>query len=494
MIKLRPDDAIITPEQLAEGQASLVKDSAWASLTGALSGGVILAAFAIELGAGPAQMGLLAAIPFMAQVAQLPAIAFVERVRQRRKIGVLSITAARVLILALAALPFVTDRAGGLAWLLIMQCGISSFVAFGSCAVNAWLHDLIPHDRLGGFFARRLFWGTALACVGTLGAGLLVERLPTADRLQSFAWPFAAAALTGFASSFYLARAPEPPMGDAGPAATMAARLRAPLEDRNFRRLLVFSAAWNIASNIAAPFLTVYLIRQLGYPLTTVTALWTVGQVANALTLYLWGRLTDRFSNKAVLAVALPAYFACTLSLVFSDMSDSPRLELALLVLLHAAMGTAGGGAGLASGNLGLKLAPRGQSTAYLAAIGMTSAVAGGLAPMAGGAIAQWFEASRLSFVVRWESSGSGTEATMLTFAHWDFLFALSSVLGLYVLHALSRIDEGEKVSERLVIQEFGLEALRAVNQLSSIGGFLGGLFPFLRLSERRRFRRRPPS
>jgi len=175
---------------------------------------------------------------------------------------------------------------------------------------NAWLHDLITHDRLGGFFARRLFWGTALACVGTLGAGLLVERLPTADRLQSFAWPFAAAALTGFASSYCLARAPEPPMGDAGPGATMVERLRAPLEDRNFRRLLVFSAAWNIASNIAAPFLTVYLIRQLGYPLTTVTALWTVGQVANALTLYLWGRLTDGFSNKTVLAVALPAYFA----------------------------------------------------------------------------------------------------------------------------------------------------------------------------------------
>jgi MFS family permease len=41
-------------------------------------------------------------------------------------------------------------------------------------------------------------------------------------------------------------------------------------------------------------------------------------QVANALTMYLWGRLSDRLSNKAILAVALPAYFGCLVALLFT--------------------------------------------------------------------------------------------------------------------------------------------------------------------------------
>jgi len=100
-------------------------------------------------------------------------------------------------------------------------------------------------------------------------------------------------------------------------------------------------------------------------------------QVANALTLYLWGRLSDRLSNKAILAVALPVYFVCTLGLVFTDIRDHALLKLGLLYVLHVAMGAATGGIGLATGNLGLKLAPQGEGTAYLAVIGLVSALCG---------------------------------------------------------------------------------------------------------------------
>ena len=62
---------------------------------------------------------------------------------------------------------------------------------------------------------------------------------------------FALAGLTGLVSSFFLARAPEPRMRDAGPMAGLAQRLRAPLQDANFRHLLVFMGSWTAASNPA---------------------------------------------------------------------------------------------------------------------------------------------------------------------------------------------------------------------------------------------------
>ena len=112
---LRPVDTI-TAGDLAEGERVLVQDLAWASMSGAFSGGVILVAFALNLGATPLQIGLLAAIPFLANAMQLPATLLIERVRLRRRIGVLSVTAARVLMLGMALLPLMRGRAGAGAW------------------------------------------------------------------------------------------------------------------------------------------------------------------------------------------------------------------------------------------------------------------------------------------------------------------------------------------------------------------------------------------
>ena len=79
----------------------------------------------------------------------------------------------------------------------------------------------------------------------------------------------------------------------------------------------------------------------------------------------------------------------------------------------------------------------------------------------------------------------------MLGFTRYQFLFAIAAALGLYVLHRLSAIREGEEISERVVIQQFALEAVRTVNQVSTVAGLLGNLFTFGRVFERRLYARR---
>jgi MFS family permease len=276
-------------------------------------------------------------------------------------------------------------------------------------------------------------------------------------------------------------------MAATGPPLRLGEQLGAPLRDPDFRSVIVFMASWNFASNIAAPFITVYLLRQLGYELGTVTALWMVGQVATALTLYLWGRLSDRLSNKAILSVALPAYFACVVALPFTALPAVHLLTLPLLYLLHVVMGAASGGITLATGNLGLKLAPQGRGTSYLAAVGLAGSLAAGLSALAGGALAEWFAARELALAFQWTSPDATSQVRLLQFHHWEFLFAISFLLGFYVLHRLSRIREGEEHSERVVVQQFVLEAFRSIDQLSPIDGLRTViLFPFGRLRDRR--------
>jgi MFS family permease len=485
-MRLSPDPTV-TPEDLERGKQALVKDAAWASMVGALYGGVILIGFALELGATPWHIGLLAAIPSLAQIAQLPTIALIERVRQRRKIAVAAVSVSRVMIALLALLAFVPDRHAALYALLFAQLGITVFGSIAGCALNVWLHQLLATDGLGALFSQRLFWSTVLASLGALAAGYLVQHWPGAERLDAYALSFAAAGLVGCISVYYLAVVPEPVMVRTGPPTPLFAMLREPFLDANFRHVIVFMAAWNFTSNLAAPFITVYVLQQLGYGLGTVTTLWISSQITNALTMYLWGRLSDRLSNKAILAVALPAYLGCVIGLPFAAIPHAHALTLPLLHFIHAVMGAASGGIALATGNLGLKLAPQGRGASYLAAVGLAGAAAGGLAAMAGGALADWFVARELSVFVHWSTPRTAHELTVMNFRHWEFLFAISFVCGWYVLYALSRINEGKEHSERAVIQELVTEASRSVAQLSSIDGLKDAvLFPLGRLRDRR--------
>lgn len=491
-MRLAPEPSV-PDAALPAAQRLLVLDAAFASVTGAFYGGVILAALALALGANARQIGVLAAIPTIAQLAQLPATVLIERIRQRRKIGVLTITAGRVLIACLAIIPFVPEENDALRLLLLAQIPISVLHSIGGCAVNSWLHQLVPHDRLGAFFSRRLIWGTAAGCVATLIAGALIEHLPFGQQKHAYAVAFLLAGAAGFASSWFLARAPEPAMPPAPRWVGLGDALWAPFEDPNFRRLLVFLAAWGVASNLAGPFIAVFLLKQLELPLTLVTAMGVASQVATALTLYAWGRVSDRLSNKAVLAVALPLHFACMFVLVFGDAVHDDGWRIALLFAIHVLLGVVGGGIGLATGNLGLKLAPRDRGTAYLAAIGIVSAIAGGITPIVAGSLAHALEVSELLAVLRWVQPGQTAEWVVLRFAHWEFLFALAALAGLFVMHTLSRVAEGAEVSERVVIQEFTLETLRGAGGLAAFGGSLGAIFPFFdRLIDRMQRRAQP--
>ena len=489
-MRLQPDKTI-SPEDLRRGQRALVRDAAWASVTGSLYGGVILVGFALALGAGPFAIGMLAAIPFIGQAVQLPAIALIEILRQRRRIVVVSVTAARTLILLLAVVPLLPLGGERLTLLLVAQLVITILGSIAGCALNSWLHQLLPRDGLGAFFAKRLFWGTASACAGTLAAGLLIDHWPYGEKLHAYSVSFGVAGLAGFVSAWFLTRVPEPQMLHAGPHTSLLDRIAAPFRDANFRRVLRYILAWNAATNLAAPFLAVYLMDQMQLALSTVTTMWVTSQVANAFVLYIWGRLSDRLTNKAVLRVALPLYFLCMLGLAFATLPAVAPFALPMLYALHIAMGAAAGGIGLATGNLSLKLAPQGQGTSYLAATSLVASVTGGVAPLVGGALAHALDAAGFSVVVRWAWSGKEGEALVMGFTRYQFLFLIAAALGLYVLHRLSAIREGEEISERVVIQQFALEAVRTVNQVSTIGGLLGNLFTFGRIFDRRLYSRR---
>lgn len=475
---IRPDPSI-TPEQVNQGKRALIHDGAWANVVGALTSGVLLVGFALQLGAPDHIIGILAAIPFLSQLAQIPAIWLIGALRRRKAITVISTTTGRAIILAIAALPFLADRDVAL-WLLIAgQFAVGVLGAIGGCAWNSWIHDLLPKNGLGDFFARRLFWATSLGMAASLLGGLLVDHAATlfggeARIVYAYSIISLLGAAAGFASSWWLIKVPEPAMRPADAASArpaLFAMLRQPLRDRNFRRLIVFMVSWNFATNLAAPFIAVYLVQQLGFELGFVVVLSVLSQLANILTLRWWGVVADRFSTKSVLAVAAPVFLACIFALPYTHTPERHALTVPMLVVLHLLMGGASAGIGLGTGTIGLRLARADDATSYLAALGLLGALAAGIAPIIGGALSTWFADKELALLLHWGTGAGGADVIAMRLRHWDFFFALAFLLGLYAVFRLQKVEETGDVDEQQVMRQFMLEAQRSMRSLSTVAG-----------------------
>lgn len=492
---------LFPPVERVSGQAldnalnNLVRDGVFSQATGALTAGVLLVGYGLALGASNLVIGLLAAIPFLAQLAQVPTILLVERLRARRMISIISVSASRALLVPMAFLPFLDSSEMALALLLPGIALSSALGAMAACSWNSWMHDLVPEHKLSSFFANRLFYATGFTLIVSLGAGIFIDwwdSFRPAMGAYAYTFLFLCGALAGGLSTGYLIRVPEPAMAPAERTIHLGRMLAEPFGNQNFRQLIWFLGAWQFATNLAAPFFTVYLVSQLGFDMTFVTLMMVFSQMANMLTLRKWGQLADRYSNKAVLRVCAPLFLFCIFAWIPVSLSETRTYTITLLILLHILMGVALAGVTLASGNIGLKLAPRGRGTAYLAAGSIVNSLAAGIAPIIGGLFADDFAARELSLVLRWTSGPEAMEFVTLRLRHWDFFFLLASLLGLYALHRLSLVEEAGLKGDRTVMQEIFIEARRTVASLSSVAGLmLLNIYPFGRIVQLAQAKRR---
>jgi len=152
-------------------------------------------------------------------------------------------------------------------------------------------------------------------------------------------------------------------------------------------------------------------------------------------------------------------------------MPEKYVLTIPLLVLIHILMGISTSGLILASGNIGLKLAPKGQATAYLATNSFVNSLAAGVAPILGGTLADFFAGSELSWTLKWTGPGGEIAIRTLSLEHWNFLFIFAFFIGLYSIHRLAMVKEVGEVEEKVVAHEFVSEVRKGMRNLSTVGG-----------------------
>ena len=191
-----------------------------------------------------------------------------------------------------------------------------------------------------------------------------------------------------------------------------------------------------------------------------------------------------------MLGVSGPLFLVCVFAWTFTTLPEKHVLTIPLLIAIHIFMGIAMAGIALASGNIGLKLAPKGEATVYLASSTLVNSVAASIAPVFGGKFADFFAGRELSLTLNWKSPVKELAFNTFNLQHWDFFFLLAFVIGWYSIHRLTMVKEEGEVEEGIVLNELISEVRREMRNLSTVGGLRQTvLFPFTVIKHLKRFK-----
>jgi MFS family permease len=474
----------LTEQEVQSGLRAVIKDGLASQAMVTFTGGAFLVAYALKLGASNVTIGLLAAIPPLTQLIQIPSIFLVENLRKRRAISMFGSASSRIFWLLIALSPLILPLEAGLKFLIIAILLNGAFGAVSNISWNSWMRDLIPQDRLGSFYSKRMSLAIGLSIPLGIGAGLYIDywkKLFPNYEIHGYSMLFFLGFLAGMLGVYFISTIPEPQMAPVKEKLHFFKMILQPFRDANFKSLIMFLGSWNFAVNLAAPFFTVYMLKRLQLNMSFIIALMLLSQIMNLAFLRIWGKFTDRFSNKSVLGVSGPLFIACILAWTFTTLPEKYILTIPLLVAIHVFMGISTAGVTLASGNISLKLAPKGQATAFLATNSVVNSLAAGIAPILGGKFADFFAGRELSWTLKWTSPGRELLLPTLNLQQWDFFFFFAFLIGLYSIHRLAMVKEVGEVEEKIVVRELISEVRRMMLDVSTVGGLRQMVnFPFL--------------
>jgi len=443
---------------------NLFYDGIFANMFATLTGGVFLTGFALHLGMNEFTIGLLASIPFMVTAFQLPTSYFVRKSGKRKRVayfaaGLARLTWIAILIGALVPMAETSTKHFVILSLIFVS---HTFVSVSYVAWLSWTSDLVPDEIRGRFFGTRNMLCGAAGMIVIIVYGNLLDLLkPRPHGLTfGFAFTFVSAVLFGMLSLRYLNRIPEAQVNPVIDNRHFHRHLSLPLKEANFRRFLLFAFLWSFSVYFASPFFTLYFLRDLQFSYGFVAILGMISSFADLTAMQLWGKISDRVKNKAVIQLA--SWVVVFLPLAWAIVRPG---SLVIPILLHAVGGGFWAGINLCMNNLLLRISPEENRTMFLSAYNIT----GGLGAAAGPILA--------GLAIK-----SGSNLT-LQFFSWTVLplqviFVTSTLFRLLSLQLFKYVHEPEEVTVGQMVR-----ILRSVRGLNMANGFNYLLHPFLEIS-----------
>lgn len=444
-----------------------------------LTTGAFQTGFALLLGCSNFVIGVLAAIPAFAGLLQLVSSFFAERYGQRKRLVPWFAFVSRLLWVPMLLIPYVLPRSLWVGAFLVLSLLSAALANVAQPLWMAWISDLVPEDNRGRYFGRRNMYAGVVGMVVSVVGGLFLDiasRHQAGAEREAFALLFGLATLFALGSFLLGLNSPDVPQSkvqeraEGGASGGALAYYLSPFADLNFRRVMIYFVALVISQAVAGQFFVVYQLKNLALNYTTFQLLAAVASLASLASMPLWGYLADKYGNKPLLAIAgLIVLVPPILWLLTAPdgivglwaWAAGGHLRISwtklMIIVLNLFAGVGWAGIGLMQFNLMIGAAPAEKRTVYVSAIAAVTGIAGGIAPLVGGALLDALAS------VHFPAHG-------LVRNSYHALFLLSGVLRIGALFLIAPIQEAGSNSARYVLKQLGATkpgSLSSIRKLS---------------------------
>ncbi len=343
--------------------------------------------FVQSLGGSDLWIGLLASIPSLCGVLQIPGATWGRGFASYKRFVTPGGVAWRFLHIPLVFLPVLAAPDSLKLVVLTICVGVASaLIAIVNPIYNDWLAEMIPANSRGFYFSRRNAIGAATgALVGIIGGVALDTFRAQGQEKVGFSVIFGLAIACACVSMFFYLR-----MADIVRVQPMRQDLRKtlksfarPFGDQSYRKVLIFMAVFVTGQVFCGPLFAAFARESLKLDFKIIQSAIMMHALGNVLCAGVWGFLSDRFGNRPIL-ILVGASLALNLIPWALCVPGQTTFNTIILLSSHLVMGATWSAVALCQFNLLLSTADPEDRANYIGAGMAVTTVIGGLAPLAG--------------------------------------------------------------------------------------------------------------
>ena len=422
-----------------------------------------------SIGGNEFHIGILSALPTLMLFMQFVSAIVVNHLTERRCLWFWTALAHRLLLLPTALGPWLLPGFSNEFWvwnLLIATAINQGLLHFSSPLWLSWMGDYLPHKGLSTYWGHRQLWMQIAAAISLCAAAFLVLKSGLSMEV-SYAVMTCVGTLCGVIDLLLFRKVFEPSV-QKSPAPKMREVFAEPFRNREFRRYIGFMCFWNFAAMVGAPFISLFLLAEIGMDLFHVLLLWTISWVGGAMLSRTLGRWADSHGSQPVLVMCVALKSSLMLAMLI--IPHSPNVAFWILVPFFMLDAVLNAGILIANNGFMIKNSPSENRTMYIAATQAVAGMVGGLTAILGGALmrnlsgyhwhfAGWmlghFEIMFLaSIVLRWTAWGLTRYVSEPNARHtWDVVQELVSEMLDRLEIRLSPSEMTESGSEIAVLE-----------------------------------------
>lgn len=406
--------------------------------------------FARHLGGSGLHIGILGAIPTGMLFLQFLSAVVANHLAYRRGLWMAVSILQRLILLPVVVGPLLFPDVVPTTWLWSFL-GLSALnhglLHFATPLWMSWMGDYLPRSRLSRFWGVRHLWMQWAGAASLLFASYLLQSY--AEEIQSaFAILIVIAAVLGVADILLFWPVHEPPVTKIAETRILKV-LAEPFRNRDFRSFISFMSFWHFAAMVGAPFISLFLLAEVGMSLSRLLLLWVFCWVGGAIFSARIGKLAERFGHRPILILCTMLKSSNMIALIL--VPNDPDVAFPILVPVFILDSILNAGFVVATNGFMLTKSPAGNRTMFIAAGTALAGLIGGITSVVCGGLLTWTSLDTVIFGVPVSS--------------YRLLFLVSIALRLASLLLAVRIRETDSHGTRHVVSQLiGATPLRLIH------------------------------